>query len=330
MKTIIVGLFFLASAAQAGAGQPVLRVNGVPISRAELVIAERLAQLPEGEQQADSSAGVRRAVEQAVSRALLVGVATKAGITVSREEVKASVAKQESQVQDKEGFKASIAEAGVSQEDLQTVEEWRLLISRYVETKVMPTISVSAEQVDAFYKEHPEQFEHGDQVRIRMILVEPSAPGEEADAAARRKAESALARVKAGEDFAKVAAEVSDDPTHSVGGEIGWVRKGMLLQSLEPAVFALQDGGVTEVLKSHYGYHIFKVEGHRGPGTYSLEEIRSSLAVQLQRRAVGEAVGRIVAEQKAKATIEVLDPALKAVLEASTAPSPSKDGSAPR
>ena len=82
------------------------------------------------------------------------------------------------------------------------------------------------------------------------------------EAAAKKKIDEIDARLKAGEDFAKVASEASEDPgSKEKGGDLGWFKKGRMVPEFENAAFSLKKGQVSEPIKSSFGYHIIKVEG---------------------------------------------------------------------
>jgi len=86
-----------------------------------------------------------------------------------------------------------------------------------------------------------------DKIRCAHILV-----GKQSQALA------VLERLKKGEDFAKVAAEVSQDGSRRRGGDLGWFGHGMMVREFEQAAFALQKGQISEPVKSQFGYHIIK------------------------------------------------------------------------
>jgi len=99
---------------------------------------------------------------------------------------------------------------------------------------------------------------------FRQVVVMPT-PSDSAKAAARAEAEAVLERIAAGEDFATVAGEESDDVgTASVGGDLGWFRRGQMVQEFEQAAFAVPAGRVSRVVESDFGFHIIKVERVRG------------------------------------------------------------------
>ena len=81
------------------------------------------------------------------------------------------------------------------------------------------------------------------------------------EAAAKTKIDEIAARLKKGEDFAKVASEVSDDPGSKVkGGDLGWFKKGRMVPEFENAAFALKKGQTSDPVKSTFGYHIIQTQ----------------------------------------------------------------------
>jgi parvulin-like peptidyl-prolyl isomerase len=82
--------------------------------------------------------------------------------------------------------------------------------------------------------------------------------------AARQKAEDLLKRARAGEDFAALAKENSEDPgSKEKGGDLGWFSRGQMVKQFEDAAFGLKDNEISDIVESPFGYHIIKVTGHR-------------------------------------------------------------------
>jgi peptidyl-prolyl cis-trans isomerase SurA len=101
-------------------------------------------------------------------------------------------------------------------------------------------------------------------ITFRQVVIAPAA-SDSAKALARAEAEALLERVQAGEDFADLAREHSDDVgTASLGGDLGWFRRGQMVPEFENAAFALGAGRVSGVVESVFGYHIIKVDRVRG------------------------------------------------------------------
>lgn len=123
----------------------------------------------------------------------------------------------------------------------------------------------------AQYQGNPKRFEVPEQVRVRHILLR-------GDDAAER-AEQVLARLRAGEDFATVASEVSQDPGSARnGGDLGFFGRGRMVAPFEEAAFALkQPGELSGPVRTEFGVHILKLEARRAAGVLPFEEVRAQL-----------------------------------------------------
>lgn len=97
-------------------------------------------------------------------------------------------------------------------------------------------------------------------VTFKQILLTVQ-PSDSTRAAARSRAEGLLERVHAGEDFAALATEHSQDPgSAEAGGDLGWFRRGLMVDEFDDAAFSLLEGGISDVVETDFGYHIILVE----------------------------------------------------------------------
>src|SRR3984885_9037665 len=126
------------------------------------------------------------------------------------------------------------------------------------------------------------------EVHARHILV----PTEE-------EAKAALARIKAGEDFAKVATELSKDPAGD-GGDLGWFTKDRMVPEFADPAFKLEPGQVSDPVKSQFGWHIIKVEGKRTKTFPPFEQVKDQAA----RFVAQKAQTALIASSRDKAKIE--------------------------
>ena len=126
------------------------------------------------------------------------------------------------------------------------------------------------------------------------------------DAAALALAKEVHTRLAAGADFAKVAAEVSDDPTAKEnGGSVGWFAAGKMDPAFTKAAFALKDAGdLSEPVKSSFGWHVIRLDGRRPPRDVPFERAQKQIMADLKTRYVNEA-------REAKLSAISHDPAMK-------------------
>src|SRR4029077_13997828 len=116
-----------------------------------------------------------------------------------------------------------------------------------------------------FYDENPAKFEQPETVRASHILLstkDSSTNTELTDdkkAAKKKQAEDLVKRARAGEDFAKLAKEFSDDPgSKDKGGEYTFPR-GQMVPEFEAAAFAMKTNQISDVVTTQFGYHIIKL-----------------------------------------------------------------------
>jgi peptidyl-prolyl cis-trans isomerase D len=160
--------------------------------------------------------------------------------------------------------------------------------------------------VEKYYTEHAKEFETPQQAHVAHVLVTvPQTGGSEAEDKARAKVADVIRRANAGEDFAKLATEVSEDPgSKSKGGDLGWVSKGEMVPAFETAAFALGRGQISsEPVRTPFGFHAIKVLEVRAAAKKSLKEV----APQIRDRLAAEA-----ADRAARAKADEVRPALQA------------------
>ena len=153
------------------------------------------------------------------------------------------------------------------------------------------------------------------EVHARHILL----PTEE-------EAKAALARIKAGEDFAKVATELSKD-TAGDGGDLGWFTKDRMVPEFADAAFKLETGQVSDPVKSQFGWHIIKVEDKRMKTFPPFDQVKDQAA----RYVAQKAQTALITSLRDKAKIERFDEAAKPAEPAKPAdPAPSTDPAKPK
>lgn len=146
-------------------------------------------------------------------------------------------------------------------------------------------MAANAKELDDAYTKQKDRYTGLEkQVRARHVLVKVAPDATEADKAiARAKAEDVLARAKAGEDFATLAREFSEDEgSRKNGGDLGFNPKGRMVAPFDEAQFALAPGAMSDVVESSFGFHVIKVEAVR-EGDVPVAEAKREIADKLYR-----------------------------------------------
>jgi parvulin-like peptidyl-prolyl isomerase len=200
---------------------------------------------------------------------------------------------------------AALASRQMDRASLEKSVFERLTMSKYVEETINKKIVVTPEEIADYYSSHPEDFRHPDVVRTSHILIQPAGNTPEQDAKAKARAEALLARIKKGEDFAKLARENSMDSSASQGGDMGFNSRESLLREYSESAFSLPVGGV-ELIKTQFGYYIIKLTAKKKEGSFTLEEIKPQLIEVLKKKKSDDALNELVGRLREKANIEIL------------------------
>ena len=166
-------------------------------------------------------------------------------------------------------------------------------------------IDVSEEELRQRYEAQKLNFRTAEERRASHILIAVPVGSDEAEA--KGQAEALLARIQAGEDFATLAKAESQDPGSARnGGDLGFFGMGVMDKAFEEAAFALQQGEVSPVVRSAFGFHIIKLEAIKGGETKPYSEVAAALKRKMQNELAAEAFYD-KAEQLASLTYEQPD-----------------------
>ena len=166
-------------------------------------------------------------------------------------------------------------------------------VQRMLSTDVLKGIEIPRTAVVAYYESHPSEFETGETVTLRQILV----PTESEARDVRRRLQ------KDQKNFEALARTRSKAPEASAGGLMGTFSRGQLPPDLEAAAFALPAGGMSDVLHTSLGYHILRVDSRTSAKKASLDESESRVRGTLLRESSDQKVRQFVSELMARAKV---------------------------
>jgi peptidyl-prolyl cis-trans isomerase D len=150
---------------------------------------------------------------------------------------------------------------------------------------------VTDAEIQSYYNAHKDQYTVKEQVKTRHILITvPEGADAKTDAAAKAKAEDVLKQVKAGGNFAELAAKYSDDPgSKTQGGELPMYPTSGLDPAYAKAAMALSPGQTSDLVRSKFGYHIIQTEQKDAAHEKSLDEVKAEIVPVLEQQKAGAA-----------------------------------------
>ena len=214
-----------------------------------------------------------------------------------------------------EGFKKTIqpTDAELKAQFDKDPEAYRLPEKRRVRFLSVDAAALKARQtatqqeIEDLYRRNQSMYSTPEQVRASHILFKTEGKDE---AAVRKQAETVLAQVKKGGDFAALAKQYSEDEaSKATGGDMDYFGRGAMVKEFDEAVWNLQPGQITqELVKTQFGFHIIKLADKRAAMTRSVAEVRPQLEDQIKtEKAQAEAARKaddIAAKIKAPADLD--------------------------
>jgi peptidyl-prolyl cis-trans isomerase C len=251
----------------------VARVDGESITLDEFTQEFRELVLEPGKETdpGNQAAPKEACLNQMIERRLLMQEARKLGIRISKEELDHALQEikkdyPEQRLDERLNLK------GMTLDGLTARVGEKLLAEKMVRAALQYRAEINEKEALDYYEIHRSAFQLGAEVRVRQIVV---SDGEEAI--------QILKRLKKGESFEKLAKEKSLGPEKVDGGDLGFFRKGEKPEEFD-RVFTMERGAISEVIKSPYGYHIFKVLERNEPRSIPFEEAKSGILQDLKRK----------------------------------------------
>lgn len=202
------------------------------------------------------------------------------------------------------------------EEDGFTEESYRRHVGRMIAAKIYldriraDAWDVSDGELERFYDENEDRLTLPEQVRVRHILLTWKPLGTQDDRAAlHEQMQPILERARAGEDFAALATEFSEDAaTKGNGGDTGLFPRGTMVPAFEELAFSLSPGEISDPVETVFGVHILRLEEYNEPRLLPLDEIREGLRELVREEKMEAAVQAKIDELRAAADIEILIP----------------------
>ena len=256
-----------------GSAAVIATVNGEPLNA--LVLKHELAR----DRHESQGLGPRTAEEQAAARNLdlqrlierteLLQAARHEGIAATEEEVEKAFLSLRSDYPGT-SFDELLADEEISPADLRERLREQISVRKLLAQKVSGKTTPADGELQKAYADQGKTLDRPEQVHAEQIVVKTA-----------EEAQQLLQSLKQGQSFEDLARKHSLSPDAKQGGDLGWFSRGTMPPIFEQVCFALPEGKISDVVPSSYGFHLFKVLGHRAGGHQSFEEAKPSLLAHL-------------------------------------------------
>jgi peptidyl-prolyl cis-trans isomerase C len=180
-------------------------------------------------------------------------------------------------------------------------------------------VSITDAEVQAYYTNHPADFEEPETAHVRQILLLTMDPDTRQPlasttiAAKRKQIDDLLQRARKGEDFGSLAKQYSEDPGSKLnGGEIPEFARGQMAPEFEAAAFSLSTNQISDVVTLQYGFSIIQLMDKKPAHTVALSTVAADVKEGLLQLKIKKLAPDYVQKLKAAAHVQILDADLKA------------------
>jgi foldase protein PrsA len=236
-------------------------------------------------------------IERLGERQLFLEAAKNAGVTVPIAELDSSLAKIYTQNGGQEAFAKRIGEQGITLEVVRQDVEREMTLRKYFD-KMNAEFKVNPADLEAAYNQDKS-------ATVRHILLLTQGMNDSSKTATRLKMQGILDRAKAGEDFAGLAKQYTEDPgSKTTGGLYADFPRGQMVKSFEDAAFTIPVGQLSDIVETEYGFHILQIV-ERKKETRPLDQVKGELEQQLLRTKRRELSTNLLTKLKADANYKV-------------------------
>ncbi len=178
----------------------------------------------------------------------------------------------------KNALEAMLEEKHVPYGRWKSLMETQIRVNYVMEKALRKSVQVSAGEISSYYNHHRGEFTVPEQVHARHIVTD-----------SKKKADEIYARLLKGENFALLAVEHSIAPERAKGGDLGYFSKGSFPKVFDDTCFKLEPGKISQIVKSEYGYHIFRVLDKKPARISELSEVAGKIQQELFEKKLKDA-----------------------------------------
>lgn len=215
------------------------------------------------------------------------------------------IKKQNNFASDAEFERALRGSMGIGIGDFMKRQRAQVLQQEVLRREVYSKIAIEDQELRAYYEDHRDEYRQPSRFRIRELVLARGVTPEE-QAAAKEKLASIQAALKGGADFEELVKEHSTSPSRSTGGDLGWMGKGLVRESIEKAALALKPGQVSAPLETDKDLYLIQLIAAEEDVVQPFAEVKPKILEKLQQPKAENAIQNFLQNQRLRANIRYL------------------------
>ena len=250
----------------------------------------------------------QKILSQMIEDKLVYQEAVAQGIEVKDEEVDKEFSLFKSKMEKPEELDALLEREGLTMKALRERLKKQAMVRQLQDREIRSKVIVSPTEVENFFKNNPDQFKAKERVRVKSLTIKKS---EEArtkgltDEKAKQRIELLDQKIKLYRNFDQIVKDFSEDSHAKQEGLGEWIERGAMIESVDEVIFKTPVGGLTGIVESPIGYHIFRIEAKEGKQVRAFDEVKDQISGYLFQQENTERFKECMEEVKKAAYISI-------------------------
>ncbi len=241
------------------------------------------------------------ALKELVKKHLLLEYAKQKGYKISDSIIEREEKKIRKAFGSKEAFEAGLKRSNLTYDEFKNELRNDLVMQKLYDKEIRTDFS--DEELKKYYEKNRYKFKVPEKIKVRIIYVRNDPTDPKGREKARKRAEEALKKIKAGEKFADIASKYSNAMSRIKGGDMGFIHKGMLDEPIEKVAYSLKKGQMSDIVETPKGFYIVKLEEISPAVQLSFDQVKKRLQKELKAKYEEQKMENILKSMRQNAKI---------------------------
>lgn len=235
--------------------------------------------------------------------------AAELGIFVDDEEVNQGIAQmKKTMLFSEDAFRSYLEETGYTLDEYKEQVKNQIIKSRLLSREIKSKTVVTQDEIEAYYKAHPDEFAVGTWYHLKhIIMLTPKTAGPEVKEAVRKKMAEIHLQITTGESFENMARQYSQSSVAENGGDLGRFNENDLADDIKEPIVNTPEGDITPVIETDFGFQIFYVQSIVNQDGNLDDDARARIHKKLYDKKLDEKFNTWMNELRDSAHIKIME-----------------------
>ena len=222
----------------------------------------------------------QKLLNQLIEDKIVYQEAVKQGIVLTDEDLEKELQEFKKRMEKPDELEIMLEKEGMTMKELREKLRKQAMVRQLHDREIRAKVVVSPLEVENFYKENPEKFVVKERVKVRSLTIKKSQESRTKgipDEGAKKKITALQQKLREGQDFEQMVQSASEDSHAKQKGLGEWIERGGMIESVDEVIFKTPVGGITGVVETPIGYHIFRIEAKEPEKVRTFEEAKEQI-----------------------------------------------------